>query len=102
MAHVAWTHPLTLLKIPATFRYSTGRDILRARARSAQPNCAAQRRQVAPQAPLGGAQRRRRRQAQTRRLRAPLSPLFCTTFHFPRSSRPIRRLFQHLWSPVCC
>ena len=54
-------------------------------ARSAQPNCAAQRRQAAPQAPLGGAQRRRRRQAQTRRLRAPLSPLFCTTFHFPRS-----------------
>ena len=54
-------------------------------ARSAQQNCAAQRRQAAPQAPPGGAQRRRRRQAQTRRLRPPLSPLFCTTFHFPRS-----------------
>ena len=54
-------------------------------ARSAQQNCAAQRRQAAPQAPPGGAQRRRRRQAQTRRLSPPLSPLFCTTFHFPRS-----------------
>ena len=54
-------------------------------ARSAQQNCAAQRRQAAPQAPPGGAQRRRRRQAQTRRLSPPLSPLFCTTFHFTRS-----------------
>ena len=53
----------------------TGRDILRAQ------RATKLRRAAAPSGAAGGGAARRL--AQTRRFRAPLSPLFCSTFHFP-------------------